>query len=236
MTTFSELVDQMVSETRRPDLLAEICSYVNQTIRELHFSPEKGSAVFLRDNLREDQLTANADSGFYWTIPKQSVYQGLKAVRYDTLSNVCEGKYVWAKEMPVGRGMNHEPYYYYRSGLNVYFYGYGGNSALISLAWYEYPLNCKYYPPDNTRPAEYNDSDGWTYPAGASTPTDQAIAQAQCSNWILLRWDALTTEGVRAKVYKRLSDDSRSKTSYSMYTTLRQGFYSSENADISGAW
>ena len=46
MTTFSQLVDSVVSETKRPDLVSEIATYLNQTIREVHFSADRNAALF----------------------------------------------------------------------------------------------------------------------------------------------------------------------------------------------
>lgn len=238
MTTFSQLVDKMVAETKRPDLQTEIGSYLNQTLRELHMEPGKGNAVFFRDNLKENQITSNVDTGFFWTVPKPSTFQGLTAVRYESV--VVDHDHVWAKEFPIGRGMSRERHYYYRAANNVFFHGYGGVNGVVSLAWYEFVPSLTYYAV-GVRPAQYaedptGESDGWTYAPSITTPDQQTIAQIQCSNWLLLRWATVIEEGLRAKVYKRLSDAVRAGTSYSMYSTLRQGLYSSEVAQLGGAW
>ena len=58
MTTFSQLVDSVVEDTRRPDLRTTIGQYVNQQIRELHIGPN-GAAMKYNDNLVEIELTAD---------------------------------------------------------------------------------------------------------------------------------------------------------------------------------
>lgn len=238
MTTFSQLVDKMVKETLRPDLLTEIGSYLNQTLREVHMEPSKGNAVFFRDNLKEDRLTATRDQGFSWAIPQPSVFQGLQAVRYDCV--YTNDKPTYSEEMSPGRGMAAKYWTHYRSGRTVFFHGYGRTNDSISLAWYEYVPNLQYYVVA-LRPAQYQEdptgvTDGWTYAPSITTPEQEAIAQIQCSNWLLLRWPTVIEEGLRAKIYKRVADQARAALSYSMYTTLRQGLVSSESADINGAW
>jgi hypothetical protein len=67
MFTFSQMVDDIVSEVKRPDLTSEIARYVNQTIRECHFSTDRQAAVFFSDNFNEVLLTADVEEGFSWT-------------------------------------------------------------------------------------------------------------------------------------------------------------------------
>lgn len=229
MTTFSQLVDKMVAETRRPDLQTEVGSYVNLTLRELHMEPKNGNAVFFKENLKEDQLTANIDSGFYWDVPKPSTFQGMAAVRYDSVFD--SNRPVYPKEMNPGRIMNEERHFFYRSGSRIWFRGYGGNGALISMAWFEYVPYLQYYA-SGSRPAIYDDFSGWTYASGITTDDQKAVAQSQVTNWLLLRHATIIEEGMRAKIYKRLGDDIRARTSYSMYSTLRQGMYGAEVADL----
>lgn len=122
--------------------------------------------------------------------------------------------------------------YHYRAGPYYSFYGYGGVNATISLAWYEYPPVLTYYP-TATRPAQYDDLNGWTYlPAYADSPDDQLLAQTLTSNWILLRWAVLLEEGVRAKLYKRISDSVRAPLCYSMFMAQRQGLYTAEAGEF----
>ena len=233
-TTFSQLIDSTIQELRRPDLLVDATSYLNQTLREVHFEPSRGNLALYRDNRKETQITALTDLGLSWAIPNPNVFQGLAAARYDNVIDT-DGKAKYAIEMNPGRGMNSRTEFFYRNGTTVFFAGYGGVNATISLAWYEYVRALKYYP-IGLRPASYDNDSGWTYGPMVITSEDQIAAQEKCSNWLLMRWDDVIAEGMRAKVFKRVSDDIRSKTSYSLYSTLRQGLFTSEAADISGSF
>lgn len=238
MTTQSQLIDKMVAETRRPDLRTEICSYVNQTLRELHMDPQRGTPLFYRDNLKEDLLTSNLESGFSWTVPSPGLFQGIVGCRYDSRID-RDGKMQWAKEMlSPNRNMSTETYWFYRSGNTVYFNNYGGLNSKISLSWYEYVKSLKDYALVPNRPAIYDsETETWLYNDTYNVSDEQrALARLLTSNWLLLRWDTVVEEGVRAKVYKRTSDTERARTAYSSYQSLRQGLVLAEAADISGSW
>ena len=230
MTTFSQLVDELVLETRRPDMRNEIGTYLNQTIRELHFEPTKGNAIFYKSNLGEEIVLATLASGQGWTIPDSTIWQTMAAVRFDSVFDL--GKPVYPPFLTPGRGLNGRQYFYYQAGDSYFFSGYGGVGAAISLAYYQYVRRLKYYAA-GARPAEYDDDSGWTYAAAFDgTPELQASAQRFTTNWLLMRWKEVIAEGLRAKVYKRLSDDLRARTCYSLYSTLRQGLYTSEVAEL----
>lgn len=235
MTTFPQIIDRMVAESRRPDLLKEICSYANQALRELHMEPTKGNAVFFRENRKEAQLITSGDTGVYWDVPKPSIFQGLEAARYDSVHQDFEGA-TWAREQAPGRNMNNIRHYYYRAGGRFFFHGAGGVGSQISLSYFEFVPNLRYYA-TGTAPATYDDTDGWAYlPEYDTSDSQRELAQSMVTNWILLRWQTVAEEGIRAKVYKRLADTERARTCYSMYTQLRQGLYSSEAGVISGGW
>lgn len=237
MTTFSQLVDKMILETRRADLRDEVVSYLNQTIREVHFEPTRGSAAFYLDNRRCDQATATVESGFSWSLPNPHLFQSLEAVRYDNVWD-SDGHRVYPKILNPGRRMETEDYFAYRAGPMLFFggrCGYGGVGAKISISWFEYPPSLKWIPA-NERPAQWDDETGWTYlPASDVDDSTREAARAKCSNWILDRWSILLEEGLRAKVYKRVSDDPRATKAYSAYMALRNGLYTSEVAEITGA-
>lgn len=234
MTTFSELVDKMVAETKRPDMRVEIATYLNQTLRELHFEPQRGNAVFYKDNYKEDRIVSAVSSGFSWAIPSPQNFQAPAAARYDSVYS--DGAQVWAKEMRPGPAMAREPYSFYRAGGAFYFNNYGGVNASISWSWYEYVAALKYYAV-GFRPATYDIESGWDYLTAYDVDdTTRANAESLVSNWLLIRWSTVIEEGLRAKVYKRVADETRARTSYSLYSTLRQGLYTSETSDVGGPW
>lgn len=234
MTTFSQIVDEMVNELKRPDLLGEICSYVNQTIREVHFDPSTGAAIAYNANLQELLITATSESGFGWDVPNPATFQRLEAVKIGNRYG-RDGRPVWLRERKPGRGMQSADYFFYRVRDRFVFSDYGGIGAEIALAYYEYPRRLKYYAP-SVRPAEYDDVSGWSYADSIVTPELEEAARESVTNWLLMRWHDVLTEGIRAKVYKRVSDTERARTAYSMYSALRQGLYTSEIATSEAAW
>lgn len=230
MTTFSQICDSLLLELKRPDMMSEIQSYVNQTIRELHFRPDNNAAIFYKSNLVELALTSTVDTGFSWTIPRMDTFQDMSAVKFATVSNRDHEHGVWVNERTPGRMLHATPYYWYRASNYIVFHGYGGVGGVIQLAYYEYPRRLKYYAAAD-RPAQWDVDSEWTYHSGITTDDDKEIAEGQVTNWILMRWTDLVLEGTRAKVYKRLSDDSRARLCYSAYQAARMGIYTSETME-----
>lgn len=226
MYTFSQLVDEIVSETKRPDLVSDISRYLNQTIRELHFTEDRNAALKYIENYKETTLLTTTESGQQWEIPDPTRFQGLSGARYDNVFD-DDGNPVWARETTPGRHLNQYREFTYRVGGSYVFAGYGGIGATISLAWFDFPPGLK-YKSAGARPASYDVESGWTYAAGIVTDEEKLGAQLLTSNWLLMRWNDVLAEGLRAKVFKRVSDDSRSRTSYSLYQSLRHGLWTSE--------
>lgn len=232
MSTFSQMVDEAVAESKRPDLIVEIATYLNQTIREVHFRPDVNAPLSYRDNFKEAQLVANRDEAYTWDIPNPATWQRVAGIRYPNVWN-SDQRQIWAKEKVPGPGVKAEEYYYYRVGSTFVFSNYGGTGSKIDLGWFEFPSRHKYLARP-VRPAEYDDIEGWQYAPALVTPEQQAIARQMTSNWLLLRWHDVIMEGVRAKIYKRVSDDVRQRTSYSMFQQLRQGLWISETVELGG--
>lgn len=230
MFTFSQLVDEMVSETKRPDLISEVARYLNQTIREVHMDPQRGGAIFFDENFREQQLTSASDSNLTWEIPNPTTFQKMLVVGFPSQFN-RNNEAIWAVETTPGRHLSSLDYFYYRSGNTFVFSGFGGIGAKINLGWYEFPSSLK-YKTSAQRPATYDVESGWAYAAGVDTPELQEAARMVTTNWLILRWNEIIAEGVRAKLYKRLSDTERARTCYSLYQSLRQGLWTSETAKL----
>lgn len=234
MTTFSQLVDSIILECRRPDLASEIVSYVNQTIRELHFAPQTGNAILYRSNLIEDQLTATTDDSYSWTIPRPQIFQCPAAAMYPGVYD--GGEAVYPVERVPGRNLRGQSFYYYRAGNYISFVGYGRVDSKINFAWYEYPKRLKYQMASE-REATWDDESGWTYADPQPADEDEEVLiQARVTNWLLLRWADVVAEGIRAKVYKRVADEVRARTSYSLYSQLRQGLFTSESTTQDGIY
>lgn len=230
MFTFSQLVDDLVTETRRPDLQVDIARYLNQTIREVHFDPSSNAAILYPENFAETLLTAVNESGENWDIPNPTRFQAIAGVKYPTVFD-SDNNPVWARSTMPGRHLNQIDYYFYRVGSTFVFSGYGGVDGTIAIGYYEYPRALSYLAAA-ARPATYTEESGWAYAAGIDTPELQEAARLTVSNWLLLRWNQVIAEGLRAKVYKRTSDTERARTSYSLYTSLRRGLYTSETGEL----
>lgn len=220
MTTYSQLVDKIILETKRPDLASEIQSYVNQTIRELHNRPDTNATLLFPDNRKEIQLTASTESGFTWELPNPQCWQTLELVRYDSVWD--EDGPIYPKVTHPSRALKDLKYYAYRAGGYYSFHGYGGIGSIINVSYFEFPRALKYRQAA-AREATWDEDSGWTYLAGITTDEQKAAAREKGTNWILERWADVVLEGLRAKVYKRVNDEARARTSYSLYAQLRQG-------------
>jgi hypothetical protein len=213
-------------------MVSTIATYLTQTIKELHFEPQMNAAILFRENLREAQVTSAVDIGLSWQIPDPTTFQAMGFVRFDSVWD-DQGKPKAPPEMTPNRGMNQLREFYYRGGGEYFFSGFGGIGGVVSLAYYEFPKTLK-YKTETLREASYDPESGWTYAAGIITDEQKLAARALCSNWLTQRWSEFIEEGVRAKLYKRLSDTERARTSYSMYQGFRASLISSETADLGG--
>jgi hypothetical protein len=180
------------------------------------------------------------DSGQIWDIPNPMTFQTIEAVEFPSL---CLGTNGYAHEVTPGPRIRTQPSIYYRSGASFVFggaVGYGGVGGKINISWFEYPPALKYKDATH-REAQFDVESGWTYydltGVGGLDYTQDAnkpLALLRVTNWVLQRWADVLREGLRAKVYKRLSDQLRATTSYSLYAQLRQGIFTSEAASLQG--
>lgn len=235
MTTFSQLIDEMVQELLRPDLRATIVAYANQTIREVHSQRRSSEPILFASNREEIEWVVPVGMGgdaapATWAIPSIARFQRLEAAYA-----IGRSAYFLEKKPARIHGDFPDPdnrYYWYRSGPVIAF----GDRRLTSLegerfqlSYFLFPRLLKYYPPSE-RPAVYDvETESFTYLAGIDTPEAQADAEEKSTNWVLLRWgEAVVKQGIRAKVYVRLGDDARSKTTYSLYESMREQMNASE--------
>lgn len=232
MFTFSQMVDELVSEVKRPDLQVEIGRYVNQTIRECHFSTDRTAAQFFTENFYESELAATVETGQTWDIPNPTTFQAMTAVKFASKSDY-NGMPIWPVETTPGRHLNNLDEYFYRSGSSFVFSGYGGVGGVIGLGYFAFPPSLK-YKSEAARPAYYDVESGWVYHPTIVTDEDKAAARLLVTNWLLMRWSDVVSEGVRAKLFKRVSDTERARNCYSLYGQLRQGLITSETADVGG--
>lgn len=230
MSTFSQLIDDVLAETARVDLLTHAVSYLRQVIRECHMDPERNTPIFMWPGYDEAQVTADVESAFSWQIPDTTRFQGLQMVRYDSVYE--NGEQTFALPFQPGRPTGTRQYQL--AGDRVIFSAYGGVNAVISLAYFQFPPALKYYTAAN-RPATWDEETGYSYHDDYDD-TDELKEEARLltTNWLLERWPMVLEEGLRAKIYKRLSDTERARTSYSLYGQLRLGLQNTESADLAG--
>lgn len=255
MTTFSQLVDEMAIEVVRPDLKKSqsvvnggyIASSINQTIREVHTGKagsqaSNGIAHRFASNRVEIEIEVDSvqDSGiFNFEIPNFNRFQAVEAVQFASIGR-------WAMPRPPGivnlenRGPIDNYFYWYQSGNFLCFNGFGGLGKIIRLSTFYYPRSLVYHRGSVTdqidpRWAEYNtELETWDYREGTGK-TDEELRDLS-TNWILLRWPDMIREGVRAKVYKRLGDENRQRTSYSSYESMRAEMQTQEIVQGTGGY
>lgn len=236
MTTFSQVVDDLAVEIVRPDMIIMLPAYLNQTIRELHFDSATKMPVYFNDNRQEDLITVSgySDSNriFLWDIPRSSQLQAIEAFYYDAW-----GVYAIQKAPAVNRLRNlsevDAKYYWYRTGPSIAFHDTGANGSTIQAAWFEFPRALIYYPKAN-RPMTY-DVEQQLYvnnPSYMPAPLSVDTSLLYSTNWILDRWSDMLKEGVRAKSYKRMGDDTRASRAYSLFETTKAGMITNESYDM----
>jgi hypothetical protein len=77
------------------------------------------------------------------------------------------------------------------------------------------------YKTANQRTIEY-DKDTDTYSlVGGGTPTEEQLEVE--THWLLQRHGECVKEGTRAKLYKRLADESRARMAFSAFESMRTG-------------
>jgi len=231
MTTFSQLVDDMVAETLRRDMVELTAEYLRQTIRECHTNPDKKQSALFDDNLVEDQITASSDS-LIWDVPDSGRFQKLLAVRYENVW--MDDSPVYAKFVKPGRGQIDANYFYYRTGSSFAFKGFGGAYCTVSLAYYMFPRGLKYRKLAD-RKVTYDLESGFSYDTSLTTPELQAAALELETNWLIQRWSEVIREGVRAKIYKRTGDDTRAVRCYSAFESARNTIWTAEGIQ-DGGW
>lgn len=225
-TTFSQLVDDVVQDLGRPNLKTRVARLLNQTVRELHTNENGGSVRYAR-NLVEDRLIADVSTGFAWQAP--ALLQAVRAVRYDAVFDSC-GAPRYAQRVNPGPGLAAVECAYYQSGGTLFFKGYGGTDAPISIAYYLFLPSLRYYDVAS-RPGTYDDSG--TFVVSPNFVGTEAEARALTTHWLLERWDdSVLYEGVIAKVFKSVDESNdRARSTFAAYQQMRLQLATIERAE-----
>lgn len=224
MTTFSQMVDDLVAESLRPDLQTTIVSYLNQTIRDVHFNQQNKSLIKYNDNLNEAITYGIGEQSTVWPIPSPQTFASTEAIYYPDVDSLAV-----ERKPSMIHTLGTEPSTWYRSGQNLVFDGYGGIDAPIWIAYLSYPRQLVYYKKD--RPCVWSDADqAYTYaPAYDGTPELQEAARGLATNWLLERWQHVILEGGRAKLYKRLEKELGMRAAYSSFESARMSLIAAES-------
>jgi hypothetical protein len=229
MTTFSQMVDEILAECVRPDMAGYVASAINQTIREVH-TGQNGTRHKFHDNRVEfDLLVPDGDDLKYlWDVPNIQCLQRVNKVWYGNIKRYIEPQ-------PPGRvrlndGSFESRFYWYRSGPSIAFFGFGGAGQQILVDAFFYPRSLVYFLPAVRLAAWDEENQVMTY-ANTVSPEQKESVDEKYTNWLLLRWKDLIKEGARAKVWKRLSDQLRSGLSYSAYMDQRLAMQNQETVD-----
>lgn len=201
--TFSALVDEAVTESRRLERRKDAVRFVRSTIRE-----SQALQLFAND-LVEDQIAASA-TPFIWT-PTAHI-RTVQTVRYG-----LGGGYVYPEHVKPGKRQRDLDVYYYKAGEDIIFSG-APVGTLIDIAYYRVLPNLVYYDGQKgeTAPASFDiETQAWTY-TSATTDEEKETARDSVTNWLIFNWYDLIMEGTLAKLFKS-TDDARARNHFSQY-------------------
>lgn len=222
MTTFSQLVDRVLKETVRPDLIDMLPGYLNQTIRELFVHAQTGLPCFYDDARHEEQIElltlTNKTFAYVWELPRPTRFQAIESVYYDSIQ-----RYVYKGDPRTALARNDfnvdAKYYWYRVANAIVMSAPGKIGDTVRVSWFEYPRALAYQQEADRVFVYDQDNDMYAYKSGIPDPE---AAKEAATNWALERFEELLAEGLRAKAYKRMNDE-RQRTFYSNYETMRLG-------------
>lgn len=232
MTTFSQLVDRILVEVVRPDLLATAAAYLNQTIREAHSDAETNFPVLFDDNRLETRIavtSVDVETGaFVWALPDIVRLQRIEEVFYNSIKRSVYQRSLKGLRTP---NLNDpmDQYYWYRVGNSIAFSKPGVSGSFIDIAYHLFPRSLVYYKAAERKVIFDDENQIFMYDP---TVTDPEAAMAKASNWLLSRHTEMLAEGVRAKIYKRLADTERARLCYSQYRSMLLAMQRTEGVNL----
>lgn len=234
---FSEMCDTVVQRSGRLDRLnnGDIPAYANTVFREL-----QALGFFYKDGV-EFQIAASSTDPTIWTYPQ--LFRKMRTAQYPDGSfpdHVMPGKGL----RPYIHSNNTKGYYYsaanyiaFQNAASGIFQGNPTNN--INIYYYQWLPRLKYYAV-GLRPATYDETLAqWTYFNLSANPdpdnnldytliANQPIALARVTNWTLISYIEMMTEGVLAKLFKGIKDDTRGIQSYSLWEKYKQDILKTE--------
>lgn len=223
MTTFTQLVTDIVDELLRPDKRAAICTYTNQTVREIHFKPSITAPIRFDENRFEDVIAVNTAAPFIWNLPTPALFQEVEALYCVEL-----GIYIERRNPKITREFTFAPnanVYWYRSGSYIAIAGLSSGMT-IQASWYQYPRSLADQTLVTPKVTWSVANQIYTMEPGAGVPTQPQLDAA--THWMLTRWEDCIKQGVRAKVFSGMGDGDRARMMFSAFENLRAGLWEAE--------
>ena len=208
---FSELVDEVIRDTKRGSDLLQVVDLANSTIRECQVY--KGSA-FVRDLLEITATTATANP---YIFTKPTRWRKLQALQFAFDASfpplVAPGQIIQGKTQ-----------YFYAASTYFSIFG-AGDLAVLNIAYYQYCRRFAYYTglSGSERPAVYDrEAEIFVYDATFDvSDTTRANARDLTAHWLLEDWYNMVKTGVAAKVFARAGDDA-SKVAFATYKSQQE--------------
>lgn len=223
MPTFSQVVDQVVQERKRPDLIWDAAAWLRADIRRLHSAPNSGSNTVFEANRHEALVTVGGSEPYLWKIPSATRFQLLEAAWNDRA-----GLYHVERAPSVNREENREPFYrysWYRTGPSIAFSGTLEHDVL-RLSYFMFPKDLRYkLPADRITQYDY-DTDTYVRISDGA-PASESELETE-THWMLQRWSAVLEQGLRSAVYRNLGDFDRSRLAYSAFESDRLAMWQQE--------
>jgi len=223
---FSEAVDELVAQARRPDQKVNVTQYMNTTLRECDVF--QGS--FFNRDLLEAVITTTADPHIW---PKPTRFRSMRAVFY--VESEEFPLYIQPGKKQVDQYGNLLDYFFYIVGTDFVFRG-ATSPASINVAYYVYTRTLKYYEVAD-RPAVYDrELETWSYHATYDTnDTQRALAETLVGHWLLEDWPELLKEGARARLFKNLPDKEKTNPTFASYKSMQKDLINGEGFTLLNA-
>ena len=226
MPTYTEMVESLILESRRPDMRLVIAADLNSTIRDLHFRTvggDGGAPVRYSNNLVEDELTLAGSAPYMWDIPRPALFMAMEDV-------FCRNRNIHL-ELRSPKTIHRLSTdftalaIYYRSGPAIVMGGvYSGDS--IAISYYEYLGGLRLKTPDAQVIRSTETPGIYERISDSGVPTEAELAAE--TNWLLDKYDMVIREGVLSKLYRRINDLDRAKMSYSAFESGRISIQNTE--------
>lgn len=225
MRTFSQIIDEMIDELKRPDMRATLVSYLNTTVRELHKRSSGGIAVHYGEN-RVETTYEITETPIVWEIPSPQQFQDLETIYVPT-----RGVYLTKSKPGVALRPSDNPldrFYYYRTGPAFALAGLEVGES-VNISYFAYPPRLEY--------AAVADRVCWydpsveSYVVADSWAGTDAEAKAKVTNWLLERYGDELREGVRVKIYRRLNNPEQASQSHLTFEAAKMAIQLAEGME-----